>query len=133
MKIKVDTTKLRIKEAQKTVNKAINKAMVDVIIAIASDVIHLSPHITGHNRRSIAYKLGAKATRPGKPQGDEPPFLDWQPQLKEGEGAVYSTSGYGGYLETGTMKMGACPYFKPALDKNINKLPKGIKANLGRF
>ena len=46
------------------------------------------------------------------------------------EGAVYSTSGYGGYIETGTVKMAARPYFKPALDKNAHKLPAGIKAEL---
>ena len=46
------------------------------------------------------------------------------------EGAVYSTSGYGGYLETGTVNMPAQPYFKPALDKNIKNLPKNIKAHL---
>jgi len=46
------------------------------------------------------------------------------------EGAVYSTSGYGGYLETGTSKMPARPYMKPALDANFPKMPDKIKDKL---
>ena len=49
---------------------------------------------------------------------------------KEGEAAIYSTSGYGGYLETGTVKMAARPYFKPALDRHIKRLPSEVKARL---
>ncbi len=47
-------------------------------------------------------------------------------------GAIYSTSGYGGYLETGlkSKKYPPQPYFYPALMKNIHKLPKNIKAHL---
>jgi len=33
-------------------------------------------------------------------------------------------------LETGTVRMAAQPYMKPALDMNIHKLPEGIKAEL---
>jgi len=49
-----------------------------------------------------------------------------------GEAAVYSTSGYGGYLETGTATMPARPYFKPALDKafTAGKVASNIKAYL---
>lgn len=117
MNIKVDTTRLRIKEAQKYVNKAIKTGIRDVVKDIANDAIKSSPVLTGNNRRSIMFEVG-----PGS-------------AVAKGEldGAIYSTSGYGGYLETGTVKMGARPYFKPALDKNIHKLPKEIKAELGRF
>jgi len=121
----------KIPEAIKKVEDATRKGMVDSISAIASDVIHGSPHITGHNRRSIAYKLENKVTRRGSPKADEKPFETGEPDLKYMEGAVYSTSGYGGFLETGTVKMPAQPYFKPALDKNIKNLPKNIKAHLG--
>jgi len=50
----------------------------------------------------------------------------------EGEAAIYSTSGYGGYLETGTVKMPARPYFKVALDKafTAGKVGGRIKAHL---
>ena len=87
-------------------NKAAEKGLKDVVTDIANDAIKGSPFLTGHNRRSIKY------------------------EASELEGAVYSTSGYGGFLETGTVKMPARPYFKPALDKNIGKLPGAIKGHL---
>jgi HK97 gp10 family phage protein len=97
---------LKIPEVQSKVKTAGAKALKDVITDIASDTIKGSPVDTGNNRRSIAF------------------------EAKETSGSVYSTSGYGGYLETGTKRMRPRPYFKPALDKNIKKLPAGIKANL---
>ena len=123
---------LKTKEVQDKVKKANQLGLRDSLVDIAGDAIKGSPIITGHNRRSIAYKLGGKVTRTGSPKGNEKPFEEGEPDLKEGEAAVYSTSGYGGYLETGTATMPAQPYFKPALDKNIKNLPKGIKAHLGR-
>ena len=121
---------LKIPEAIKQVEDATRKGMVDTIAAIAGDVIKGSPKITGHNRRSIAYKLEGKATRRGRVRSGEKPFEEGEPDLGKLEGAIYSTSGYGGFLETGTVKMPAQPYFKPALDKNIKNLPKNIKAHL---
>ncbi len=107
MKLKVDfITNLKTKEALNKVDKAIEKGLRDVVVDIARDAIKLSPIDTGNNRRSIAY------------------------EAKKLEGSIYSTSGYGGYLETGTVNMAAQPYFKPALDMNIKKLPKNIKAEL---
>ena len=107
-------TKLNTVMATAQVNKAIAGGLVDAVAAITEDAITLSPHVTGNNRRSIKFEVG-----PGAPIAK-----------KEGEAAVYSTSGYGGYLETGTVKMAAQPYMKPALDKNMGKLPAGIKARL---
>ena len=107
MKIKADLiVNLKTKEVQRKVEKASEKGLKDVIVDIAGDVIKGSPVLTGNNRRSIAY------------------------EAKELEGSVYSTSGYGGFLETGTVNMPAQPYFKPALDKNLKNLPKNIKAHL---
>ena len=107
MKFKTDAeVNLKTKEVKNKVNKATEKAIKDVVVDIANDAIRGSPYLTGNNRRSIKY------------------------EAKGLEGAIYSTSGYGGFLETGTVKMPAQPYFKPALDKNIHKLPAGIKAEL---
>ena len=49
------------------------------------------------------------------------------------QGAVYSTSGYGGYGETGTHKMAARPYFKPALDQHFTaeKFAEKVRDHLG--
>lgn len=121
---------LKTKEAKAQMNKASKQGLKDSLIDIVGDVIKGSPVISGHNRRSIAYKLGGKVTRTGSSKGNEKPFSSEEPELKELEAAVYSTSGYGGYLETGTVNMAAQPYFKPALDKNIKNLPKNIKAHL---
>ena len=115
MKLTTDfIVNLKTKEVVDKVKKATEKSLKDTVAAIASDAIKFSPHLTGNNRRSIKYEVG--------PGGEV--------AKSEMEGAVYSTSGYGGYLETGTRKMGAQPYFKPALDKNIKKLPEGIRAEL---
>ncbi len=115
MKITTDIKlNLRNKEVQKKAQKATQQGLKDVVVDIANDAIKGSPVLTGNNRRSIKFEVG--------PGGEV--------AKKEGEGAVYSTSGYGGYLETGTVNMPAQPYFKPALDKHIKNLPKNIKAHL---
>ncbi|MBA7640127.1 hypothetical protein ES703_47792 [subsurface metagenome] len=117
MKIKADfKVNLKSKEVQDKVKKATQQGLIDSVGAIANTVIHEHPWKTqtGTNSRSIKYEVG-----PGKPVA-----------TNELEGAVYSTSGYGGYLETGTATMPAFPYFRPALDKNMKKLPKNIKAHL---
>ncbi len=115
MKITTDfKVDLKTKEVQDSVRKAANKGLKDVIIDIANDVIKGSPVLTGNNARSIKFEVG--------PGGEI--------ARNEDEGAVYSTSGYGGYLETGTVRMPARPYFKPALDRNKHKLGPYIKAKL---
>ena len=99
-------TNLKIREVTNKVNNASKKAFKDTVVDIANDAIKGSPQLTGNNIRSIKYDIDGLS------------------------GAVYSTSGYGGYLETGTSRMVARPYFKPALDKHFSKLPAGIKAEL---
>jgi len=109
LKIKLSLiTNLKIKEGKNKIDNAAKKALKDTVVAIANDVIKIHPwkNRTGNNSRSIKYEVDGLS------------------------GAVYSTSGYGGYLETGTSKMPPRPYFKPALDRNIGKLPAGIKAEL---
>jgi len=105
-------TNLKIPEVQRKVESASEKALKDVVTDIANDTIKGSPIDTGNNRRSIDY------------------------EAKGSSGSVFSTSGYGGWLEVGThkkdrsWKMPPRPYFKPALDRHIKELPAGIKANL---
>jgi len=110
---------LKIKEGQKKLKEAIKKGISDVVRDIANTAIKEHPYKdqSGTNTRSIRFEVG-----PGGAVAKG-----------ELEGAVYSTSGYGGYLETGTVNMPAFPYLKPALDRNIKNLPKEIKADLGRF
>ena len=88
------------------VKKAGKDAVRDLITAIANDSIKESPWLTGNNARSIKY------------------------EIKKLSGSVFSTSGYGGFLETGTSRMPARPYFKKALDKNLPKFPGNVKAKM---
>ena len=105
---------LKTDEAQAKLKSATRTSMRDTVVAIANDAIKLSPVLTGNNKRSIKFEVG--------PNGE----------IAKGEleGAVYSTSGYGGFLEVGTIHQSAQPYFRPALDMNLHKLPEGIKAEL---
>lgn len=118
MKLKVDMKlDLKIKEVQDKVKKANQQAMKDTVVDIANDAIKGSPVDTGNNMRSIMFEVG--------PGGE----------VAKGdlEGAVYSTSGYGGMLETGTVNMPPRPYFKPALDRHFtkDKFAGKVKGHLG--
>jgi len=115
MKITTDwKLNLKTTEAESQVKKATNQGLKDSVVDISNDAIRLSPVLTSNNRRSIMFEVG--------PGGEV--------AKGELEGAVYSTSGYGGILETGSKFMGARPYFYPALVKNLPNLPKNIKAHL---
>ena len=107
MKIK-SRIKLNLKtdEVISKVESATREGLRDTVVAITADAKKGSPVLTGNNRRSIDY------------------------DIKNLVGRVYSTSGYGGYLETGTVKMSARPYFKPALDRNIGGLAGNIRVHL---
>jgi HK97 gp10 family phage protein len=106
---------LKIKDNINNVDKAVinacKEALAETIVDIQRDTIEGSPWQTGNNARSIRAEI-------------DPSGL---------QGMIYSTSGYGGFLETGTVKMAARPYFRPALDRNTsnNKLQEKIKAKLG--
>ncbi len=108
MKLNVNIlSNLKTGEAEKILHKRAEEAVKRVVILIAADSIKPpSPFLTGNNRRSMDY------------------------EIKGLEGRVFSTSGYGGYLETGTSKMPARPYMKPALDRHIGKLGEFMQEGL---
>ncbi|MCJ7828162.1 MAG: hypothetical protein MUP81_00280 [Dehalococcoidia bacterium] len=108
---------LKIKEATAQVLKAAREAMRDTVIDVTHDAVEGSPVLTGNNRRSI---MGEASGFGGGQVVDQSKI----------EGAVFSTSGYGGFLETGTRKMAARPYFKPAADRNVPKFPQRMKEHL---
>jgi len=81
-----------------------------------------SPFDTGHNRRSIGFKIKGGAEIEGRetPQGDDPPRKDADVEETinfsgDREVAVVTTSGYGGYLECGTKYVYPRPYIVPAV------------------
>ena len=119
---------LKDKEVIEAVEKAARLAMRDTVVDIWGDSIRGSPKKTGHNMRSIAAEVsGEGVVRQGKDAETEKVVND-----SKIEGAVYSTSGYGGFLETGTVKMAARPYMKPALDKSFTaeKFTEKVKGHL---
>ena len=110
MNIKVDMSEVEagMKKFKAKAQKAAEQAMKDTVVLIANDVISIHPWKTrtGNNARSIKF------------------------EVKKLTGSVYSTSGYGGFLETGTRFMAAFPYFKPALDRNLPKFMNRMRALL---
>ena len=131
MTVKVDDTMVRsnLSKLSGKLEKATELGLRDTIVEIANDVIKGSRKITGNNRRSIAYGVGTTKKREGKPARGQT-YSPLEPKPPKLTGEVYSTSGYGGILETGTSKMGGIPYFKPALDRNLPNLGRNIKEHL---
>jgi hypothetical protein len=118
MKITVDVSRLKTKEAQAEIMDAARKGMRDTVSEIHRDAVQNSPVLTGNNRRSLASESSGFDTGEG--------LID-QSKL---EGAVYSTSGYGGFLETGTRRSGARPYIGPAAQKHVPKFPDRMKEHM---
>ncbi len=111
------TTNFDTEAVKRLVDAAKKAALKDVITDITQESKENTPKRTGNNMRSIAFDVG--------PGGDL--------NLTEDQGAVYSTSGYGGYLETGTSRMAARPYMKPAADRNFTEENVGnlVRKHLG--
>jgi hypothetical protein len=116
------TTDIRLSEASTEVLSAVRQALADCLIDTKQDAGEMSPWLTGNNSRSINCDLG-----PGGDLG-----------LDDLQGAVYSTSGYGGYLETGHMTskgnmVAPRPYMFPAAEKNFTeeKMAERVTAHLG--
>ena len=87
LNVKVEMN-LHTKEAIEVVAKAAQLAMRDTVVDVANTVINVHPwkNRTGNNSRSIKYESSGYETGEGV--------------INQGgiEGAVYSTSGYGGFL-----------------------------------
>ena len=117
---------LKTEKVTKQVAEANKKAMRDTTVEVTRGAVQGSPWLTGNNRRSIAGEVSGMGMVAG--QGER----DRQVDDSKIEGAVYSTSGYGGFLEIGTLKMAARPYIKPATDKNFTaeKYAKKVKEHL---
>lgn len=123
------TLNLRTEEADKKVIEANKLAMRDTIVEVLADSIRPpSPILTGNNRRSM---VGEVSGMGGVASGGEGQIERMVDESKI-EGAVYSTSGYGGFLETGTSKMPAQPYIKPAVDRHFTaeKFGRKVKEHL---
>ncbi len=119
-------TNLKTAEAISKVKAAARLGIRDTVVEIHADSVKGSPWRTGHNRRSLAGEVsGMGVVAQG---GDAAPARVVDDSKIQG--AVYSTSGYGGFLETGTSKMSARPYMGPAAAKHFT--PNGMAAKLRR-
>lgn len=89
------------------INKAGYNEMIAKSLGIIRDVAELtvdgakdrSPFLTGNNHDSIKFRMES-----------------------DREAIVFTESGYGGYLELGTVKMAARPYIKPAYQQAAREL-----------
>lgn len=94
-------TKEVISQAVQVGQKNVN----DLCETMAMEAKNLSPRDTGNNANSIAYKASI--------------------ENKKITGRVYTESGYGGWLEVGTSRIPARPYFAPAFAFAFNKIKGG--------
>ena len=104
MKIQANFKYTANKEAKAIIDKAIESGLKDTVVLISNQVVDKTPWLTGNNSRSIKYEPKNR--------------FSWE---------VYSTSGYGGWLEVGSTRMKPRPYFLPALDRYLPELPNRIK------
>jgi len=88
-------TNIKLEPVNKAVKEAAELAMKEVTINVQNDAVKFSPWLTGNNARSITSEYFGLSS------------------------LIYSTSGYGGFLETGTVFMHARPYFSVALGLNF--------------
>ena len=82
-----------------------------LLFDVLPTAVRLSPVKSGTNRRSIDIEV--KTTLSGKV-----------------EGSIFTQSGYGGWLEVGTSRMGARPYLRPAVERNRDAILKAIKRRI---
>jgi hypothetical protein len=127
MKINV-TVDLNLKtgEALEKCIKAAREAMRDTVVDITRESMIGTPKKTGYNMNSLAGEVSGMGVIIQGPEAKPDKVVD----DSKIQGAVFSTSGYGGFLETGTVKMAARPYVKPAADKNVPKFPEHMKKHL---
>lgn len=141
---------LHEKVAEEATNEAIRLGLRDTAVAIHGDAVRNSPvsgtwpsiakdgrRPTGINKMSIT----AEVSGMGRVSGNDAEHLVDDSKL---EAAVYGTSGYGGYLETGTRyrpdegasidaalwKMPPRPYVRPAMDQHGKSLPANIRKHI---
>lgn len=99
---------LNLEGAKQQIMDAAFKAVQEEFeLGIKPAAVDESPYKSGTNRRSIDTDVENQGT-----------------QIKA---ELYTQSGYGGYLETGTSKMDARPYLAPAFNEGIANIGEKIK------
>jgi len=108
------------KKAAADVLEATRLAMRDTVVAIhgsaLDNAIAKGIWLTGNNNRRLTGEVSGMGMVASGGEGEPLRMVD------DGalEGAVFSTSGYGGYLEVGTTRgLGPRPYIYPAMTKHF--------------
>jgi len=83
----IDYSARALRETKQQTHKRMTVELIETFVELAKE---RSPYLTGNNRSTITYST--------------PGVLHWR---------VFTTSGYGAWLELGTKRMGARPYFAP--------------------
>lgn len=155
MKMSVEIkSNLNFAGASAQIVEAARLGLRDTVVNVTNDAVKGSPKKTGHNARSIAAEVSGMGVVASGGEGGVERVVD----DKKIEGAVYSTSGYGGHLETGTKPhiieaknasvltdgknffgkivhhpgTTAQPYIKPAVNRNFTeeKYANNVKRHL---
>jgi len=107
------------------VEKEIEKRVLAVQIRgaqhVVADAAKMSPKKTGTNARSIGWGVSEKGEASFgaiSAESGQVSSSGINDNASNQTVIVATTSGYGGYLEVGTGRMGARPYIMPALEKN---------------
>jgi HK97 gp10 family phage protein len=123
----------RISQAAAQIHADIYQATQEVFeLDIKPDAVENSPVTPEGLERNLELKAQGKLSRPPGGTGHNRRSIDMT--VKETEkgpqAQLFTQSGYGGYLETGTSKMNPQPYLFPAFQRHIAKLPGNIKAKI---
>jgi hypothetical protein len=88
---------------------------------------------TGHNRRSIGVEVNTfgEPTLNTSPNGETTDGAA-VPSPNGVSAAIYTQSGYGGWLEIGTRKMKGIPYIYPAVTKFLGRIGEAARRHLER-
>ena len=122
---------LNVPKVMGAVDDAVKEGLLDTVVETANDIVKGSRVKTGHNRRSIAYMVGRAVTRMGTPRAGEKRFAAGTPSMMGRlKAAIWSSSGYGGWLEVGTRKMAGIPYFRPAAERHFKNLWRNVAKRL---
>jgi hypothetical protein len=92
-----------------------------------------SPVKSGHNRRTIAVEVNSFGESIVNESGNGEVTEGVAVPTPTGvSAAIYSQSGYGGWLEIGTRKMTARPYIYPAVQRFLGRIGDAVRRRLER-
>ena len=124
------TNSMEGKDYDSAMDKAIEKALVTAGVILERQAVALTPVDTGRLRGSITYRTQRKESRLDAPATAKDqvsrPARKWT--LHVGTNVEYAP-----HLEYGTVKMGAQPYLRPALNAEKNNILRDFGKWVAKF